>query len=140
MIAKFCIFFGPSKYIQKFTLMCHFISSDIQRKGCQGKQDRVKSSSRKYLTDGTQNLHEAALVVCLFEGAGCAGTLQRGRSALGPGTVTLGRLSHPGGGLNHSSGWAEDTIIGNSFLALYSMLLDWWYRKHSDSCFLVVFS
>ena len=80
------------------------------------------------------------LVVCLFEGAGCVGTLQRGGSALGPGTVTLDRLSHPGGGLNHSSGWAEYTIIGNYFLALYSMVLDWWYRKHSDSYSLVVFS
>ena len=43
-------------------------------------------------------------VVFQFEGAGCVGAVQRGAPALGPGTVTLDRLSHPGGGLNHSSG------------------------------------
>ena len=60
-------------------------------------------------------------VVFLFEGAGCAGGFQRGVAALGPGTVTLHRLSHPGGGLNHSSGWAEVLIAGNPF---------WWWFNH----------
>ena len=54
-----------------------------------------------------------ALVVIGLEGAGCAGSLQRGKGALGPGTVTLSRLSHPGGGLNHSPQWAPLQLAGD---------------------------
>ena len=54
-----------------------------------------------------------ALVVIGLEGAGCVGSLQRGKGALGPGTVTLSRLSHPGGGLNHSPQWAPLQLAGD---------------------------
>ena len=59
-----------------------------------------------------------ALVVIGLEGAGCVGSLQRGKGALGPGTVTLSRLSHPGGGLNHSSQWAPLQLAGDLKLEL----------------------